>query len=519
MKMRSPWLKTTGIALALLLALTACGQGNEGNTAATSDNGKKEASQTEPVKQAAPVKLKLAYDYGNTIPSMSPESNDALNFLQEKLGVNFEFNVNAYDIYKEKIRVQIASGDLPDAFAWRSMDAFIVDMIKSGTIIPLDEYIDQYPNLKKQKDLYITKYQNKTWAITNIRNPVASSDAPLIRQDWLDNLGLQAPKTTDELYQVAKAFTDNDPDQNNKKDTYGIQIGFASNKLSAVSGIERAFGIPVSRYAKQGDKYIPTFAMKEYKDYLTWMQKAFKDGLIDPDFAVTDGRSVEAKVVSKGQAGIVFHYMSRINDFEDNFKKAHPEAKLVPFEPVKGPSGAQAASARVNYGGIFITKEAAKDPAKIQKLMEWLDFGASDEGGQFNAYGVEGIHHTKKDGKIEVNADLISRDMPGAFIWTLPMQKTEEVFVSSKSSEETKKLVIDGNKMLEKYLEVPDPIHFAFSPTASKYQAEADAFINTNTVKVIMGSVSVSDWDGIVKQWYDRFEGNKWMEEIASNAQ
>ncbi|WP_179232831.1 extracellular solute-binding protein [Paenibacillus rigui] len=502
------WKKTaSAVLITSLAAVTAACGGN----ASSGPQGAKDAAKTP----SGPVKLKVAYDYGNTIPSTSADSNEALKYLQNKLGVQFEFNINAYEIYKEKIRVQIASGDVPDAFAWRTMDDFIVGMIKAGEIVPLDDYIDKYPNLKKQKDLYITKYQNKTWAITNVRNPVATGDVPMIRQDWLDNLGLQAPKTMDELYSVAKAFSTSDPDKNGKKDTYGIQLGYANNAFIGASGLQEPFGIQ-DKWVKQDGKYVPNFATPAFKEYLAWMSKAFKDGLIDPDFAVTDGRTAESKLVSKGQTGMFFQYISRVNDFEDNFKKTNPKAKLVPFEPVKGPTGQQGATGRVNYGGLFISKNAAKDPAKMQKLMEWLDFGASPEGQSFNVYGAEGVHFTKKDGKNEVKSDLIARDMPGAFLWTLPLQPTEEVFVSKKNSEEAQKIIVDGNKMLEKYLKIPKPLDFAFSPTGAKYRAEADAFINTNTVKVIMGTVDVKDWDGIVKQWYDRFEGTKWMEEIAA---
>ncbi|MDF2925809.1 MAG: hypothetical protein K0R57_4723 [Paenibacillaceae bacterium] len=504
------WKQAAGVLLALALAATTAACGGADSTKDGGDNGAEKTA-------AEPVKLKLAYDFGNTIPSTSSDSNEALKWLENKLNVKFEMNVNSWEIYKEKIRVMIASGDVPDAFTWRQMDDFIVNMIKSGAVIPLDEYIDKYPNLKKQKDLYLTKYQGKTWAITNVRNPVATGDVPMIRKDWLDSLGLQVPKTTDELYTVAKAFSDNDPDKNGKKDTYGIQIGFATNSFVATGGFQQAFGI-MDTWVKQGDKYVPNFATQNFKDYLTWMAKAYKDGLIDPDFAVTDGRTAESKFVSKGTAGIMFHYISRLNDFEDNYQKTNPNAKIIPFEPIKGPNGSQGAAGRTNYGGLFISKEAAEDPAKIEKLMEWLDFGASPDGYNFNVYGVEGIHYTKNNGKNEVKNDVLTRDMPGAFVWTQPMQATEEVFVSKKNSEATTQMLIEGNKMLEKFLKIPDSLNFAFSATGSKYNAESTAFINNNVVKVIMGNINVKDWDSIVKQWYDRFEGNKWMEEIASNA-
>jgi multiple sugar transport system substrate-binding protein len=45
-----------------------------------------------------------------------------------------------------------------------------------------------------------------------------------IRQDWLQQLHLQPPKTWDDLATVAKAFTTKDPNHNGKADTYGMDI-------------------------------------------------------------------------------------------------------------------------------------------------------------------------------------------------------------------------------------------------------------------------------------------------------
>ena len=40
----------------------------------------------------------------------------------------------------------------------------------------------------------------------------------MLRKDWLDNVGMQVPKTLDDFYKVLKAFVNNDPDKNGKAD-------------------------------------------------------------------------------------------------------------------------------------------------------------------------------------------------------------------------------------------------------------------------------------------------------------
>ena len=51
---------------------------------------------------------------------------------------------------------------------------------------------------------------------------IVRNEGILIRKDWLDKLGLKVPKTTDEFFEVMKAFTFKDPDGNGKNDTYGL---------------------------------------------------------------------------------------------------------------------------------------------------------------------------------------------------------------------------------------------------------------------------------------------------------
>ncbi|MDF2960788.1 MAG: hypothetical protein K0S39_2523 [Paenibacillus sp.] len=499
---------TMMVGLSAVMALTAACAKQPGTGGTDAKTGAASSSNE-------PVKLKLAYFVGWNMPSIAREDNASLKYIEDKLGIRMNLTAATPDIYKEKMKVMVASGDIPDAFAWGEIDDFIVKLIKSGVVVPLDKYIDEYPNLKKEKQLLLTKYQGNLYAVSAVRNPIASQDIPLIRQDWLDNLGLKAPKTLDELYEVAKAFTKNDPDKNGKPDTYGIQLGKTTAGISVrgSTGVTQAFGIK-NRWVHDSGKLVPYFATANFKQYLTWMNKAFSEGLIDPDFAVSDEPTADSKLVRKGQAGIMFNYGTRIYDFETNYQKTNPSGKLVPFEAVKGPNGDRGVTARVNNGGIFISKKAADDPQKMKKIMEWLDYGASVEGGVFWNYGVEGVHYKKAaDGKIEPDTKAFERDMPRTFSFTLPIQSTDELYIFPQNTKTAQELVVSGHKMNEPFLVFDDTVLF-YSQTYAKYSSEADKFILDNTVKTIMGAMKVSDWDGIVKQWYDRYEGDTVIKEI-----
>ena len=61
-------------------------------------------------------------------------------------------------------------------------------------------------------------------AIPQTGSSIEQAQFVWIRTDWLDKLGLQPPKTTNDVLSISKAFADRDPDGNNRKDTYGLAI-------------------------------------------------------------------------------------------------------------------------------------------------------------------------------------------------------------------------------------------------------------------------------------------------------
>ncbi|MFR6331699.1 MAG: extracellular solute-binding protein [Eisenbergiella sp.] len=104
----------------------------------------------------------------------------------------------------------------------------IADMIESGKVKAIDEDIEKYmpDRLKEIYDKYPQTFypvikDGKTYGIA-CTPFLTEGQVMIIRQDWLDKLGLKAPTTLDEFEEVIRAFTEQDPDGNGKKDTYGL---------------------------------------------------------------------------------------------------------------------------------------------------------------------------------------------------------------------------------------------------------------------------------------------------------
>ena len=112
-------------------------------------------------------------------------------------------------------------------------------------IQPLDDYFDDYASDALKS--YVESGGDELMdCITNDDGEIMAIPAPnltaggvkemWIRQDWLDALGLEAPRTWDELAQVANAFVTEDPDGNGEDDTIGILGPGNADHMNAVGG-------------------------------------------------------------------------------------------------------------------------------------------------------------------------------------------------------------------------------------------------------------------------------------------
>ena len=132
-----------------------------------------------------------------------------------------------------------------------------------------------------------------------------------IRQDWLDKLDLEAPRTWDELAEVAEAFVNQDPDGNGEDDTIGILGPGNADHMNAVGGNQ--FGLDplfscyqsYPQYWLEGEdgKVEYGSVRPETKSALENISKLYTDGLIDPEMLV---RSDSKEPLLAGKVGIFF---------------------------------------------------------------------------------------------------------------------------------------------------------------------------------------------------------------------
>jgi len=254
-----------------------------------------------------PVTLTLAIGVGPT--NEDPNNMWFFKYMKEKTGVDTDYMVIQNSAWDEKKPIMLATDDLPDIFLGLSFNTTeIMKYGKAGSFIPLNGYIDLYGDMIKEKiDMVDGAWTGIHCPDGNIYSLPsltisfqASGNALSINHEWLKNVGMDFPTTLDEFYNVMKAFKEQDANGNGDPNDE-IPISGSSTERPFRGQILDAFGLILESGSKtnmgvtRDGKAVYVPLSEKYKDYLTYMNKLWSEGLIDPDYYTQDLQAVYAK--------------------------------------------------------------------------------------------------------------------------------------------------------------------------------------------------------------------------------
>lgn len=435
----------------------------------------------------------------------SPEMKKIEEFTNTKLDINWVPGAP----YIDKMSTTIASGELPMVMlSINGKDPNIINAVRSGMFWEIGPYLKEFPNLEKlNKDVFNNvSIDGKIYSLFKTRDLVG--DGILFRKDWLDNLGLKEPKTIDELYNVIKAFTLNDPDKNGKNDTIGL---VEESGLRGFKVVLAYHGAPNGWELKDG-KLIPDLLTPEYLDSLKFMRRLFDEKLMNQDFAATN-RAAKDAFINKSIGGMYFSGIDQITRFPDLIK-VDPKAKIDVMSRITGPKGERLFADNGYNGEFFFPKKAVKTEADLKKILGFFDKLSGVEMQNLFRWGLEGIHYTLKDGKptrTQEQTDKYSKEIK---------QLEQQLLVSDES------LAMKGDdtagvakvfKMVAENsaIAVPNIAYPIISNTYVQKGGDLDIIYKDARIKFIMGQIDEAGWQKALENWRQS-GGDKVIEEYNS---
>jgi putative aldouronate transport system substrate-binding protein len=374
------------ILVAFSLLLSACGgnnsnSANDTNTSSTNNAGGKKSENPKKPKE---LRIMVGVVGGKT-----PEEHELFEKEVERLS---GIKVSMEKGNSEKLMATISSGEKFDILQVSKGDMEI--LVEQGVLMPITDKIKASNMLSNPNVIPTEEFEmirNKDGEIYGVFTKFQGGTMPTVRQDWMEKLGLDTPKTLDDFYNVLKAFKEKDPDGNGKDDTYGL----STVALYDIQGFMSAAGVKAGYVIDgNGNRTIP-YATEAAVPIYEWFAKLHEEGILDPNFATNDsGKMRDAFLTDR--VGMITYWDAWVGMF-NNLKKDHATFEAKGIAGAVGPNGD--IILRRGDPNVWVIPVNANQP---ETAIEFMEFWLSDPGLVLGTLGIEGHDYTVKDGKYEL---------------------------------------------------------------------------------------------------------------------
>jgi len=373
--------------ISMLLLVSACRNENHPNQVSSQDSG----LSHEPLgKYKEPVTVRIGTTVDPTKSLLEGETlldNQYTRNIKENLNIIVDYAFKASPSnYNQKVSLAIASDDLPDAMIVGPVE--LKQMYESGQLADMTEVYNEYatPAIKKIVEstdgeaMKSVTFNGKMMALPNVQLRADGVHLLWIRKDWLEKLHLAPPKTMDELEAIARAFVEQDPDGNQKKDTIGLAGPASMGKLYAnflqstnvlygFDGIFAAYHAYPGYWLKENGEVKYGSILPETKEALGELRKLYAAGLIDPEMGV---RQDPGKSIANGQTGMFFGPWwapyAPVGDAMKNNPEANWQAYALPLDR----NGQYRPHMSTTSSQFVVVRKGYEHPEAVMKILNNL---------------------------------------------------------------------------------------------------------------------------------------------------
>lgn len=463
------------------------------------------------------------------------DNNVHTKWALEELGIQLK-NIweSPGDQFATKVRLMLTSKEsLPDVLMTEDM-ALINELIQSGHYRDITADFETYAS-DGMKELYSSHplmwsqvtHEGKRMALPNFAHAGNDNGVLWVRQDWLDELGLKAPATFEELETVLQAFVDKKPGGVDNIIPLGLSLGAGGNNPNPFAGwlgestwVFGPYGTIPYQWLEKDGQLVHGSTLPEMKDGLAKLNEWHNKGYISQEAGLHDENKL-AELIGQGRVGMVVAPYWLPNWPIPDLQKNVEGADMLPY-PLPTMDGKAAARDTTFLRGGLLVKE---DFDHVDALFLYLNriFGrvSQEPGNEFeNGWAKDYDYTIKADGSVSVAEEDIPGGKVGVAKYVLidlknPFKNLEMLANISRGVEpvtSAEKRAAMTNPSTLKAAEIVDDgwkngyaiaQQFTGSPTPAMQsksgilvKLEGDTFIS-----MIYGKKPIGDFDNFVKEW------------------
>lgn len=336
-----------------------------------------------------PLKIQI-YDRGNVPDGAGTVTDNAVTeWIKKEFGEKNNIDVRFVPITRDngaELDVLIATGDAPDIMFNYSYQG-TYDYYRSGYTMDLTNYISADSPLRDflGEDLMQLGNIDGKQVMIPAKRLIKGRQAQLVRGDWLDKLGIEPPRNTDEFYAMLKAFKKYDPGENgNKNIPYGISANTAN------------FTDLMNSFRKNGfsDRDMNCSNMIEdpgYREGVRFMNKLYNEGLVSPYYKYDSDRKKVESDIANGFVGFFCDDLGRplqVGGVYEQLISNVPGARLEAVDTWTDSAGNHPKCVYSNSALYISVAETCSNPSNAIKYLEWM---CDPDVMRVLQYGFEGV--------------------------------------------------------------------------------------------------------------------------------
>ena len=545
------YLKKIISCVLIINLLILCGCGDSGATPSTRENAETKEEYEAALYTACTTPYgkypeQLTYTLGklsgannsNLPDGETYENNAYTRLLNERLNVQNQDVFEAMDEqYTDSVTMVIAQNDLPDVMIVEDLDE-LQYLVDNDMIADLT---DSYNNCMSDtiKNIYgsygrdildVVTFGGKIMAIpeTNI------SDGPnliWLRKDWMDALGLSAPRTLSDVEEIIRQFKEKDPGHNGAGNTVGLVCdtslcggcGYSSEYTLDI--IFAAYGAFPKQWIYDEDGNVVYGSVQpEAKEALAHIHELYKEGILDQDFLMRTSSNLIELIVD-GQCGSFFGPWWAPNNPLMQAVEQNKDAEWQPYLIATEESGLTSYHTQNPSGKYIVVRKGYEYPEIACKivsvLFDYLRYNDRDNQ-EIVDYYKENVDPTARPFAINVDYNNALQICYG---------ELNHVFAGDKSADDLNVLEYSYYEACESYLKdaenasAEDWAAYTSRITACKIlndgrtnKVESLYFGETETMvtdwwslenlesdtylKIVTGESSLDEFDRFVENWY-----------------
>ena len=418
--------------------------------------------------------------------------------LEEHTGMPFTMQWVPAASNAEKVNAALASGSVADSTSITGLsNSSIRSGVTSGLFWDVEPFLQEFDNLKAL-DPTVIEGARLDGALYGVPfQKILARYGVLIRQDWLDRLGLEVPHTVEDLGEVAKAFAQGDPTGTGTSVTGFIDreesFAVAFRSLAGYFGAGESFQIDDSGTA------VPAWSSDAWKEAMQWYRGIHEAGAVNQEFITTQKQN-QQQAIAQDKGGIVVTGLFEAKNYVNLANSINPDSDVewtlinditygdVPRRILSDTGG--------GVGGLFaISTQSVRSEDDLRTVLGFVDAMLEAEPHDLMTNGIEGTHY-------ELDAEgavtIIDQALWEQEVQPYSSSRLAENAFTYKSSDPYVNLADDMMAENAEYA-ITNPVQTLNSDTYNAQWATINQSVNDAYNTFMMGQTSMSDYEATIE--------------------